>query len=191
MRKVSGMMLALVGILAMGSILVAEDAKWFDMENCQMCKPMMETEGFMENVKWETYPIANGIIDVTTVNEGFEEKYKTAHGAMMANWEKLQAGEEMKLCGMCQAFSAAMDETVKMETVKTNTGEISLTTSSNAETVAKLQEIAKRNAKEMAAMMTGGEGHEGHAGEGEEEHAGDGEEEHEGEGEEEHEGEGK
>lgn len=167
MRKVSGVMLALVVVLALGSISMAEDTMWFDMENCQMCKPMMETEGFMENVTWETYPIANGIIDVTTVNKGFEEQYQSAHGAMMANWAKLQAGEEMKLCGMCQAFSAAMDETVKMETVKTKNGEISLTTSSNTETVAKLQEIAKRNAKEMAAMMTEqvgdeGSGHEGH-----------------------------
>lgn len=164
MRKVSGMMLALVLVIALGSVSMAGDSKWFDLENCQMCKPMMETEGFMENVQWETYPIANGMIDVTTVSKGFEEKYKIAHGAMMANWEKLKSGEKMELCGMCQAFSAAMDETVKMETVKTMTGEISLTTSSDAETVAKLQEIAKRNTTEMAAMMAAqeAEGHEGH-----------------------------
>jgi len=160
MRKVSGMMLVLGLVLAIGSFSSAGDTPWFDLENCQMCKPMMETEGFMQNVTWETYPIANGIMDVTTINKEFEEKYHSAHGAMMANWEKLQAGEEMTLCGMCQAFSGAMDETAKMETIKTMTGEITLTTSTNPETIAKFQEIAKRNAKEMAAMMTASEGQE-------------------------------
>ena len=160
-------MLALVVVIAMGSISMADEAPWFDMENCQMCKPMMETEGFMQNVTWETYPIANGMIDVTTINKDFAEKYKIAHGGMMANWEKLKAGEKMELCGMCQAFMGAWNETVDMETIKTQTGEISLTTSSDAETIAKLQVIAKRNITEMAAMMAAqaedkGTGHEGH-----------------------------
>ena len=165
MRKVAVMMMAMALIVVSGSVLSGEEevvSKWFDMENCQMCKPMMETEGFMQNVTWESYPIANGMVSITTVAKGYEEKYKIAHDGMMANWEKLQAGEEMVLCGMCEAFKAAMNETVKTETVQTMNGEVGLTTSDDAATVAALQKIAERNAKEMAMMMKEKTGHEGH-----------------------------
>ena len=70
MRKVAVMMMAMALIVVSGSVLSGEEevvSKWFDMENCQMCKPMMETEGFMQNVTWESYPIANGMVSITTV----------------------------------------------------------------------------------------------------------------------------
>ncbi len=86
---------------------------------------------------------------------------------MMAQWERVSAGETLTMCGMCQAYTDAWDETIKMENIPFMNGEIGLTTSSNSETVAKLQKIAERSTKEMMEMMAakaghGGEGHEGH-----------------------------
>jgi hypothetical protein len=154
MRK-AGITTATLALMVLSaSLMVAqEDVKWFDMEKCDMCRPLTEVEGLMENMTWETYPVSHGIISVTTVNKGYEKAYQEAHKKMQANWEKLQAGEQMQLCGMCQAFIAAQDESMTTETVKTMHGEVSLTTSSKPETVAKLHKIAERNAKEMAGMM--------------------------------------
>ena len=153
MRKESGVLLVLILVLAIGSIAMADDAPWFDPENCQMCKPIMEIEGLLENMTRESYQIANGMIKVINVTEGYEDKFHRSYEEMMASWQKMISGEEMQLCGQCQAFVDAWDETVRMETIKTKTGEISLITSTNPETVAKLHEIVKRSAEEMAALM--------------------------------------
>ena len=165
MRKLSGMLFILVAILTVASMATADEKPWFDLQNCEMCKPMMESQGFKENVTWETFPIEHGMLDVTTVKPEFKGQYKETHAKMMANWGRIQAGEKLNVCGMCSAFMAAYDESVKMETVETMNGEVTVTTSDKPETVAKLQEIAKRNQVEMAKMMAsekGMEGHEGH-----------------------------
>jgi hypothetical protein len=167
MNKRSPIMLALVSVLAFGTTALADKTPWFDMEKCEMCKPMMETEGFMENVAWESHPIANGMISIVNVKKGYEDNYKGCSARMDESHKKLMAGEKLSLCGMCQAYTGAMDETVKTETIKTMTGEITLMTSANAETATKLKDIAIRNIKEMAAYTAaeggqGGGGHEGH-----------------------------
>jgi hypothetical protein len=150
--------LAAVTALILAGIAVAgeEGVKWFDMENCDMCKPLMAVEGLVDHVHWESYPIANGILSVTTVPDNYREGYEKASQEMQTGWERLQAGEEMHLCGMCQAWVALWDESISWEKVKTKRGEVSITTSTNPETVAKLHEIAERNAKEMAAMSAEG-----------------------------------
>jgi hypothetical protein len=121
---------------------------------------MGETEGFMANVKWESYNISNGIMSVTTVAKDFGDKYTKAHDAMMVNWGRAEAGEKLKMCGMCEAYTAAWDESISMENIATETGYVGLTTSTNPETVVKLQAIVERTNKEMAAMMDSHAGHQ-------------------------------
>ncbi len=127
-----------------------------------MCKPIMKTEGLMENMTRESYQIANGMIRIFNVTEGYEDKFHRCYEEMMASWQKMIVGEDMHLCGLCRAYVAAWDESIRMETIKTSTGEISLITSTNPETVAKLHEIVKRSAEEMALMMASSEELEDH-----------------------------
>lgn len=158
MRKLITLSVAVVLLFAAASMTSGEEAAWLDLQNCDMCKPLTQHEGFMENVHWEMQPIAAGNMSISTYAEGFEEVYNACNADMKANWDALKAGKEMKLCGLCQASVAAMDETVKMEMITLSNGQVTLTTSDNPETVAKLQQIAKRTVKEMAAMMEGMEG---------------------------------
>ncbi|MBU8934998.1 MAG: hypothetical protein KOO62_13510 [candidate division Zixibacteria bacterium] len=153
MRKLITLSIAAVLLFAGAMLMAGEEAPWLDLHNCDLCKPITQHEGFMENVHWEMQPIANGSISISTYAEGFEEVYNACNADMMAQWEAMKAGEEMKLCGLCQASVAVMDETVKMESIKLSNGQVTLMTSDNPETVVKLQEIAKRTVKEMAVMM--------------------------------------
>jgi len=165
MRKQTVTMLAIVMILALAVMASADEKPWFDFENCSMCKPIMAQEGLMQGMTYESFPIYNGMMGVSTVPAGLADKFAAADAEMDKVAGKLMAGEKMYLCGMCTAFMAAMDSTVHMEKIKTKEGQISLTTSDNPETAAKLQEIAKRNQEEMAKMAEAGaemKGHEGH-----------------------------
>ena len=91
--KVRYAVLMAVFVLAIGAAGAGEA----DFHNCAICKPMASEPGLMQNMKWETHPIATGMLAVTTVTADYDEAYGRAHEKMMANVEKLEAGEEMPL----------------------------------------------------------------------------------------------
>ena len=141
-------------ILLVGAMLTAQEKaepKWLDVENCYFCQPLANPPGMLQNVDWEEFNVANGILTVVTVKPGFEEPYAKAHDEMEARWKAYDPANPQPMCGMCQAYMAAIDATVKMEEVKTKHGGAGLTTSTNPETVAKLHAIVDRTNQEMAA----------------------------------------
>jgi len=178
MRKgMVALMLAAFVLMVAVSALIAEDqpmdkpmekkaeaaaeVKWLDPENCYFCQPLVAEPGLLEHVHWETYPISNGLVDVVTVDPGFEEPYEKAHAAMMERWESFNPAEPKTTCGMCQAWIEAWDLSMKMEDVKIKNGHIGLATCDKPEVVAKMHAIAERTTKEMKALMAAGK--EAHA----------------------------
>ena len=141
-------------ILLVGAMLTAQEKaepKWLDVENCYFCQPLGNPPGMLQNVDWENFKLANGILSVVTVKPGFEEPYAKAEEEIEARCKAYDPANPQPMCGMCQAKMAAMDATVKMEEFKTRHGGIGLTTSTNPETVAKLHAIVDRSVQERAA----------------------------------------
>lgn len=139
----------------------AGEAKWLDPENCYFCQPLVAEPGLMDHVHWETHPISNGLVDVVTVDPGFEDQYEKAHAAMMERWQSFNPADPKPTCGMCKAWIDAWDTSIKSEDVKTMHGHIGISTSDNPEVVAKMHAISERTTKEMAAYMEMGK--EAHA----------------------------
>jgi len=148
--------LTLVLALAVGVSVAGDQSKtaelsWFDMENCAMCKSMpME---LYPSMTWEQYPISNGVVSVTIVTGEALPAYRKAHGDMMATGEKLMAGEQMAMCGSCQAFSACMMKGASYEYVETKNGDLMIVTAADEEVAAELKNWAMKNKEEMAKMM--------------------------------------
>ncbi len=130
----------------------APPSAWFDMEHCEMCKPLTEQPGLLQNLTWEQHAIANGIVSVTTVREPFMKQYKDAQAKMAEVAKRLQAGEKVQLCPSCTAFGQCMMKGAKLETVETKHGDLMIATSDNPELVAEMQAWAKRSNEEMAKM---------------------------------------
>ena len=137
----------------------AEGAKWLDPAGCYYCQPLMETEGMLEHCTWESHKIENGVLDVTTVEPGWEEAYEKAHQEMTDRWNAFDPANPQKMCGMCQAFVAAWDESIQMQDIKTMHGHVMLTTSPKPEVVKKLHMIADRTTKEMKKMAAEAHAH--------------------------------
>ena len=162
MKKLTMILLA-VALLAGISMTQADEAKWFDMEHCAMCKPMMEVPGLMEKMTCEQYNISNGVLSVSTVPAEMMESFTKMCDAMDATGGKLMAGEKMELCGSCATLGAMFPKGVHFEKVMTSNGDIMMFTSENAEMVTELHKWADKNTEEMAKMMSAMEsGHEGH-----------------------------
>jgi hypothetical protein len=125
---------------------------WFDMEHCEMCKPLMAQPGLMQNMTWEQHAIADGIISVTTVREPFMKQYKDAQMQMADVAKRLQAGEKVQLCPSCTEFGTCIMKGAKIQNVPTMHGDIVIATSDNPELVAELQAWATRCNDEMAKM---------------------------------------
>ncbi|KAA3636157.1 MAG: hypothetical protein DWP97_03425 [Calditrichaeota bacterium] len=151
MKKPMAILLAVL-MLCTFSILTAGEM-WYDMANCEMCKPIAASKGLMENMTWEQHKISNGVLSTCAVKPQYLDAYQKADAAMQANGEKLMAGEKLQLCGSCEALNMIFAKGLKYEKVETQNGGIVLFTSDNAEVVAEVHKWADKNDKEMAKMM--------------------------------------
>lgn len=147
----------IVAVLVVAGAAIA--GEWFDMENCSMCKNM--SPELMKSMSWEQTDISNGIVCITTVNKGLIDEYRKAHEHMLATSKRLQAGEQLPLCGSCTALGMCLMKGPHQEYAETSTGDVWILTSDKPEVAKELQAWAKRNREEMAMMMES-KSHEGH-----------------------------
>jgi hypothetical protein len=154
MRSRIGIGIAVLAVLAMvaGPGSAGEDKPWFDMANCSMCKDMMSHPEIMPKMSWKNYPMNTGVMSVCTVTDDARETYLSVCNAMEATGEKLMAGEEMPLCGSCDAYMALLGKGVKTEMVVTDFGSVRLSLSDDKEVVSELHSWAQHNDEEMAKM---------------------------------------
>ena len=163
MRKSVIGVVAMMAVLVVGAVLVAqEETKWLDPANCYFCQPLTETEGLMEAVGWENHKISNGMVTITTYAPEWEEAVKAAGAEMEKRWEGYDPTAEHQLCGLCEAWLTVPMDKITIEKVDFNGGELTITTTTDAEVLSQLHEIADKTIAAMAAMMETEEGHEGH-----------------------------
>ena len=67
--------------------------------------------------------------------------------------KKLQAGEQMYLCGSCMAYGELMMAGAKFQSIPTAHGNVSLITSDDPDMVARIQKYGQKNIDEMAKYM--------------------------------------
>lgn len=147
------LLLPAVSLLAIMAVS-GEQKAWFDVENCEMCKPLIEQDpALLENITWEHHEISDGLVSVTTVAPAFRAHYQKA-GEQMSNVEKkLMSGDEVKLCNMCVAMGEMLNTgKVAMEHVMTSTGSVYLTTSDDPAMITEIQKWGERTTRELEKM---------------------------------------
>jgi hypothetical protein len=151
-RKALFAILSVLLTLGLTAGVTAEEAAWLDMENCDICKHLSANMEMLDHMTWNHYNINNGIVSVTTVTADYAEAFGVAGKAMAATGKKMMAGEAVNLCNMCTAYNGMMMEGAAMEYVKTDFGNLRLTTSSDEAMVTKLHAWADKTGTEMAKM---------------------------------------
>ena len=161
MRNQYRLVLIVIGVmLLLSSSLIAGDG-WWDMKNCEMCKPFANDD-LMEHVAYEVHNISNGLLMTSSVEEKYKEQFEKAGMEMQKVVNKLVAGEQVHLCNSCQAMNQMFMKGAKMDEVTTKTGHITIITADTPELVADIHAWADRTNVEMAKMEETHEGHEGH-----------------------------
>lgn len=145
-----------VSIIAASLIYAAEDEPWFDMQNCEMCKPLMEVPGLMNNMTWEHHKISAGLVSISAVKPEFVDSYKKAQQSMMAINGKLMKGEPVNLCNMCKSLGDIIAVGAKRDMIESGNTFIVVTTSDNPEVVDEIHTWGERTNKEMLAMKQSG-----------------------------------
>jgi hypothetical protein len=129
-----------------------DEKPWFDMQNCEICKPMGEHMDVMKHVTWEAHKIDNGMLSASVVPDEDRAMVDAIHKKMHAVGELLATGKEMDLCGFCTSYAALKRAGAKEQEIKTDFGMISMLTSDDPEVVTKIHAHAHRTVKEFAAM---------------------------------------
>jgi hypothetical protein len=136
------------------SMLWAGDERpWFDLENCEFCKHLMKDPELLNNSDWEHHKIDNGLVTVTTVRDEYMPSFLEAMEHMQETADRLMKGEQVYMCGMCEAMGALMMKGVKWDMVQTNHGSIDIMTSDDPELVKEIHAFADKTEAEMAKMM--------------------------------------
>ncbi len=170
MKKLFPFLLAALLVVAI-AVVNAEDAAtpaeetWFDMPNCGFCKNLL-TDGLVDHLDWKNHVIATGMMSVTTVESGWEDKYATCMANMEEAGKKMMAGEQVPMCGFCNSYgSLHATGKVTFEEFDTKTGDVMLATATDPETIAMIQKHAQRTIDEfakVAAAEAEAAKHEGH-----------------------------
>jgi hypothetical protein len=152
MKKTLKLAMIPILLLLVASPAYAGGENWFDMHNCDMCKPIMEEPDLYDHITWEQHDISNGVVAVTTVDKEFLAAYRKAHGKMEGVIGRMQKGEKVALCGSCTYIGGLMMKGIKHEAVDTAFGDVMILTSDNPEVVSEIQKWAAKNKEEMKKM---------------------------------------
>jgi len=155
MKTITGM-LTMALFFCLPTMILADDtgdAKWFDTENCAICKHMAGHAELMEKTTCETHMIDNGMLMVSCIPSEQRATMDAVNKKMEATIAQLMAGKQLPLCGFCTGYGALMAAGGKGQEIKTSFGSISLMTSDDPEVVKKIQSFAKRTDEEYKKMQ--------------------------------------
>jgi hypothetical protein len=137
--------------VALVAVAVAQDKPWYDMKNCEYCKPWTTPE-MMKNCTWDQREISNGVMTLCFFPESFRETYNKASAQMGTLSMKAAKGEKVQMCGSCEMMGSFFMRGAKMEEVPTKSGVVQLMTASDTTLVAEMHKWAQRNVDEEKKM---------------------------------------
>jgi len=160
--------MALAVVLLAAVSIQAGDGKWFDMEKCAMCQSVANKPELMQQMKWETAKISNGVAMIYVVPANMLADYRALNKDMELKAKRIQQGEKMALCGFCTNYMSLMQKGATREYVPTSNGGLALLTASDMGLQKQLWAFQDRTEKEFQAMMAqqgekDQDGHEGHS----------------------------
>jgi hypothetical protein len=168
MRKVLPFLIGALLVAAIAVVNADEPATkaeepWFDMENCSFCKNLL-TDGLIDHLGWSNHVISTGMMSVTTIEPGWEDNFEACMAKMEEAGQKLMAGEQLPMCNYCQSYGMIYASgKASFEEIETDAGHISLTTSTDPETIAMIQTHAQKTIDAFNKMMEAEAAkHEGH-----------------------------
>jgi hypothetical protein len=152
------MLAVIVMIMALFMIATAQDKPWFDMEKCAFCSQLMAEQGLMDHMpKWEHHNTKTGGMTITVVDPEFVPAYKRAMAKMEEVGMKLQQGEQVYICGYCEAYGALM---IQFDQVESDNIFVYTAYSDKPELVDEIHAYIDRTNAEMAKMMETEKGEE-------------------------------
>ena len=142
-------------VSAFSALYAAEEGSWFDMQKCEMCKPLMETKGLMEHMTWEHHKVSSGMLSVCKVDQEYVDSYNKAKTKMDAVAKRWMSGEPVYVCNMCKNFGAIMQSGAVSDLVESGNSFFRVVSTTDPEVVSKIHGWADRTNKEMQALAEG------------------------------------
>jgi peroxiredoxin family protein len=142
---------AAIAFLASGQLTAAEKP-WLDVQKCAACAPYLAQPGLMEHANMAFYPVATGMLEVTTVPAEYEAAMKKAQSQCNEIVLQAQRGEKVYLCGMCTDLLKLSEEGAKIDQVDTAAGHILAVTATDPALIQKIHAHVDRTKAEMMKM---------------------------------------
>ena len=146
--KYHKLILAILAVMLVACVVVlAQERSWFDMKNCEFCKPWSTPE-MLKNTTHEQYGIANGAMMITNFNPNFRDAYKKASAEMGVLSQRAAKGEKVYMCGSCETMGSFFMRGAQVQELMVNNGAIMLMTSSDTSLVNDIHNWVQKNIEE-------------------------------------------
>lgn len=146
----------MLSLPAMSMVFAADEGSWFDMQNCEMCKPLIANEGLMEHMTWEHHNVSSGLVSICKVDQDYLDSYKKAQMKINVVAEKWMRGEPVYVCNMCKDMGSVLKSGAVSDMVESGNTFIRVTSSANPEILDEIHKWTARTNKEMTAMKQSG-----------------------------------
>jgi hypothetical protein len=154
---------AAILLMTTAALAAAPTGNWFDLDNCAMCRNLTADEELFSNMQWENKLFANGLLEITKVPAHFEDRFQELSAKMQATGQKLMAGEQLPMCGMCQSYGTLMMAGATMDQITSGESHMTIISSQDPKIVAMIRTHGQTTIDEYAKWMTSGEkSHKGH-----------------------------
>lgn len=130
-----------------------KEIAWFDLDHCEICQNMASMKDDMHKIKWDVHMLDNGMLMVSVVPRKMKEAMAKADEGVQATVKKLEAGEQLDMCGFCQTYGELMGMGANIKDLKTVGVNITVITSSDPEVVKKIQAFGKQSKVEHKKML--------------------------------------
>jgi len=141
-------------VLTFAVAAAAPTGAWLDLESCAMCKTLTDDQELFENMVWDNQLFANGMVEITTVPIHFEKRFEKLMGKMQATGNRMMAGEQLPMCGMCLSYGKLMMAGATMDRMQSGNSHITVISSRDPQVVELIRTHGQTTIDEYAKMMT-------------------------------------
>jgi hypothetical protein len=154
-KKTLAILVAFGALLAASALAGQRLEGWFDYEHCAYCRAWAAQPGLVAHSHDEAHELSDGIVWVTTIDNGYEDAFAKALKAEDSVTAELNAGKDLPLCRYCATIGDLAHEGARIEAVPCHSALVTIYSSADTSVVRQLREFGVTGTAKIAQANAG------------------------------------
>ncbi len=149
-NRIAGLVVLACLVIAASAVAGKTLKGWFDYDHCAYCREWAAQPGLVAHSHDEAHEISDGIVWVTTIDNGYEDAFATALAAEDKVAADLGAGKDLPLCQYCATIGELGKKGVRIEAIPCRNALVTIYTSTDTSLVWQIREFGSTGVAKIA-----------------------------------------